>query len=358
MTHPLIQSTHDVTAAWCTELLRSTGDLGSDAAVTVAEVAPFGGAEGMVSSILRVELDYDRQTEAPSSLIIKLASQNDEMRFIADMLQFYAREVRFYRELRTTIDVTTPRCFLAEMYPDGQGFIVVLEEVTGCRGIDQIEGMSFNDAQTAVEMLADFHAPFWGKVEPDLAEALLPFNSPVLQQLIPAQNFEAWQKVRSKLVDDFPPELVAVFDSFVETAPRIMDDLMGEDTVTHGDCRADNLLFSPAGDVIALDFQMMTNCSGLTDVAYLLSQSLHPDAQVRTPELIEAYFARLATLEVDVDRDAAMKAYIAATIFFLGIPINILGNEGLHERSVQLSRTMIERGVAEIVRTGAHLRYA
>lgn len=357
MTLAMIQSADDVTASWVTELLRSTGDLDSTATVTAADAAPFGGAESMVSSLLRVELTYDQPTEAPASLVIKLASTNPDMIFMADMLQFYAREVRFYRELASTIQVTTPRCFLAEMYPDDQGFIVVLEEATDCSSVDQIEGLSFDQARTAVEMLAEFHAPFWGKVEPDLSEALFPFDAPMLQQFIPAKNFDDWQKLRSTLVDDFPAELTAVFDDFVETGPRIMDDLMGTDTVTHGDCRADNLLFTPDGDVVVLDFQLMTNCSGLADVAYMLSQSLHADVQARTPELIGAYFTRLTSLGVDADRDEAMKAYGAATVFYLGIPFNILATDGLHERSEQLARTMVERALVEIQRTGAHLQY-
>ncbi len=357
MAQGMITSADDLTPAWVTDLLRSTGDLDAAAEVAVVEVTPFGGAESMVSSLLRVAVTYEGPSEGPSSLIVKLASTNADMRFLAGMLQFYVREVRFYRELAASVDVTTPRCYLAEMYPDDQGFVVVLEEIAGCRGVDQIEGLSFADARKSVEMLADFHAPFWGKVKPDLARELLPFDDELLQQLIPAKNIDDWQKVRPMLADGFPPELIAIWDSFVETGPRIMDDLMGTPTVIHGDCRADNLLFEQDGSVVVLDFQLMTACNGMVDVSYLLCQSLRADAQERTPELIEAYLDRLASLGVDIDLDEAMRAYTAATIFFLGIPFNILANEGLHERSVTLGRTMVERAVREIVRTGAHLRY-
>ena len=44
----------------------------------------------------------------------------------------------------------------------GQCFVLVLEEITGMRQVDQIEGLGYDDAATAISELADIHTPFWG----------------------------------------------------------------------------------------------------------------------------------------------------------------------------------------------------
>lgn len=358
MTLGLISSNADLTPDWLTELLRSTGDLDGATGVATAEAASFGSDESMMSSLYRVALTYDGPTEAPSSLIVKLASQNDGMRFIAGMFRFYEREIRFYNEISGETPIDVPRCLLAEMYPDDQGFILVLEEVTGCRQVDQVTGMNFDDAATTLEALADLHAPFWGKDVGDIAETMLPFGSDILKQLIPGKSAGDWVTVRPMVAETTPPEVLDLLDRIEDIWPTVMDDLMEPNTLVHADCRADNMLFRPDGSVIVLDFQLMALANGLFDPAYLISQSLDSAAQDRATELLEVYIARLASKGIEIDRDQAMIPYGASVIFNLGIALGLLAAENLPERSVALGRAMVERASREILRIGAHLRYA
>ncbi|MGH1488132.1 MAG: phosphotransferase [Acidimicrobiales bacterium] len=357
MTLGMISSPADLTPDWLTELLRSTGDLDPTTSVATVQVAEFGSAESMMSSLSRLALTYDGATNAPSSLIVKLASSNDGMRFIAGMFHFYEREIRFYNDLLGQAPIETPRCLHSEIYPDDQGFLLVLEEVIGHRQVDQLEGMNFDDAATTLEALADLHAPFWGTDLSGITDTMLPFGSEALQQLIPPKVCGDWIQVRPMLVDDLPAEVVALLDRLPDVFVQIMNDMMGDDTLIHGDCRADNMLFNADGSVLMLDFQLMAVCNGMVDASYLISQSLHAEAQARAAELIDVYLARIASKGIEVDREQAMSCYRAATIFHLGIGLGVLSAEGLHERGEQLGRVMFERGSREILRTGGHLHY-
>lgn len=354
----MISSATDLTSEWMTELLRSTGDIDDSVSVTGVVAEEFGSAESMMSSLLRLTIAYDGPTDAPSSLIAKLASQNEGMLFVAGMFKFYEREVRFYNELLAQAGIDAPRCLHAEMYGEGEGFLLLLEEVAGRRQVDQIEGMNFDDAKTTIEVLADLHASFFGTDLSELAETMFPFGTELMQQLIPGKTADDWSKARSRVADDLPAEVVDLLDRWMEFAPRMMDDLMGQDTLVHGDCRADNVLFDEDGGVLVLDFQLMTICNGMFDIAYLISQSLDEDTQARAGELIDAYLAAMAAKGIELDVDQAMASYKASTVFNLAIPLGTLAAEGLHERSVQLGHTMIERAAKEILRVGAHLPYA
>ena len=52
----------------------------------------------------------------------------------------YEREARFYQELASTVAIRVPHCYHADAAPGGAPFVLLLEEVTGARMIDQVAG--------------------------------------------------------------------------------------------------------------------------------------------------------------------------------------------------------------------------
>lgn len=353
-----IPTLDDLTAGWFTDLLRSTGDLGADIAVASVQLEPFGNAESMMSALHRARLTYDGPTEAPTTLIVKLASASERQRFIAGMFKFYAREIRFYDELSSRAAVRAPRALCATMHPTEPFFVLVLEEVVGRRQVDQLLGVDFDDAATVLRTLADLHASFWDHDFGDLAETFIPMNAPPMHAIIPAAFADDWATARDKVVGVLPDEVIALGDRHASIASRLLEDMMGPNTLAHSDCRSDNLLFDDDG-IIVLDFQLAAICSGLCDVSYFIAQSVRDDvAAARADELIDLYLARLADCGIDLHRDEAMRAYRASLVFFLSIPVSLLAGVDLHERSVTLATTMLRRASAEILRTGTHLHYA
>jgi hypothetical protein len=353
-----IPTLDDLTAHWFTGLLRSTGDLADDGAVASVRLEPFGSAESMMSALHRATLTFDGPTDAPTTLIVKLASSSERQRFIADMFKFYEREIRFYDELSSSARVRAPRALLAAKHPSEPYFVLVLEEVTGRRQVDQLDGVGFDDAVTVVRTLADLHASFWGRDFGDLAETFIPMNAPPMHAIIPASFEGDWATARERAAGVMPAEVLALCDRQAAVASQVLEDMMGPNTLAHADCRSDNLLFDDEG-IIVLDFQLAAICSGLCDVSYFIAQSVRDEvAAERADELVDVYLARLAEHGVAIDRDDAMRAYRAALVFFLSIPVSLLAGDGLPERSVALGLTMLRRAAAEIVRTGAHVHYS
>lgn len=352
-----IPTADELTPAWFTDLLRSAGDLPTGTAVTDVTLTPFGEGESMMSALHRASLTYDGPTDAPRTLIVKLASANEGQRFIAGMFRFYEREIRFYHELREQVSVATPRCYRAAIHPDEPRFVLVLEEVQGRRAVDQLEGVDLADAMTVVTALADLHAPFWAADLSSLATTFVPLNAPAMHEIIPAKFGADWAQARERVADDLPAEVVALCDRYAAISSRMLDDLMGPDTLAHADCRADNLLFG-TDDVLVLDFQLAAVCNGVADVSYFVGQSVRDDvAAAHADELLAAYIARLAAAGISVDPADARRVYRAALLFFLTIPVSLLVGTDLPERSERLARSMLRRAAAEIVRTGAHEHY-
>ena len=356
MTHVL--SSTDLTAPWLTETLRASGALAEHISVASFTAAPFGDAESMMSSLRRVSITYDGPTDAPTSLIAKFASENAEMAFIASLFRFYEREVRYYAELDHKVGIATPRCLHAEMHPDDSGFVILLEEVTGLRAVDQIDGLSLAEAQICMAALADLHAPLWGTDLSAFAETMLAFDSPGVVGVLPDKCAADWQAARPRVAETLGAEALALCDRYAEILPAVVADMGGPNTLTHGDFRADNLLFDHDA-VLVLDFQLMATGHGMTDVAYCISQSMTTElAATDADGLIDTYLARLAGHGIEADREDAMRAYRAGCVFYMSIPFALLATEGLHERAADLGTTALQRATAEAIRCGAAAVYA
>lgn len=353
-----IPTVDDLDEAWFTEMLRSDGVLDGGTSVASVSLAPFGSAESMMSALHRATLAYDGPTDAPTSLIVKLASASERQRFVAGLFKFYEREIRYYDELAAESGVRSPRCHLAAMHATEPDFVLVLQEVVGCRAIDQIEGVGLDDAIIVLQTLADLHAAFWDRDFGSLAETFMPMNAPTMHGIIPAVFKEDWANARDRVAAMVPPEVLALGDRHESVASQMLEEMTGPNTLVHADCRSDNLLFDDDG-IIVLDFQLAAICHGMCDVSYFISQSVSAHVTAgHVDELIAAYLDRLAGHGIALDLEDAMRPYRASLLFFLSIPVNLLASAELPERSYELSRAMLERASAEILRTGTHLHFA
>ena len=79
---------------------------------------------------------------------------------------------------------------------------------------------------------------------------------------------------------------------------------MTHHTVVHGDYRLDNLMFSPDGAVVALDWQTATVGSPTRDLAYFLETSLDVELRRRHEQALLAVYAD-ALVAGGVDRGEA-----------------------------------------------------
>jgi hypothetical protein len=156
--------------------------------VPIAEVAVTRVGTGQVGASYRCRLTYGGPVhqDGPVTVVVKLPSPDEQSRATGTALRNYEREVRFYNELRHTVDITTPRCFHADWDPVGGGFVLVLEDLAPAEQGDQIAGCHVADARLALSELAALHAPRWN--DPSLAEIewlgrRTPDDANTLQQL-------------------------------------------------------------------------------------------------------------------------------------------------------------------------------
>jgi len=289
-----IPSPEAVTPEWLTERLRAAGH--GDAEVRGFRATRIG--TGQIGLCIRYELDLARPAPSvPHTLVGKFPSDDPTSRATGVQLRNYLKEVSFYRELKSRLDVTTPRCYYAEIEGEGPEFALLLEDLAPAVQGDQLAGCDPEDARAAVLELVGLHAPSWNRPEfrgvgwigePDAAgrEQMRALYGALLPGFL--------DRYGARLEADEAAIIAAMAEA---PAGPLFSELRNPFALVHVDYRLDNLLIdrrrSPPG-IAVVDWQSITLGSPLSDVAYFLGAGLLPEARRPVEEgIVRAYHAEL-----------------------------------------------------------------
>ncbi|MBI5087681.1 MAG: phosphotransferase [Actinobacteria bacterium] len=262
--------------------------------------------DGLVGMNLRVVVEYaDPRSAGPRSVVVKLPSPDATSRATGIALRNYEREVCFYREIASTVDIRVARCHHAQWSAESGDFVLVLEDLApGVQG-DQITGCTVDQARTAVVELARLHGPRWDDPSLHEHEWLSRRSGPDDGALLAAM----WQMMMPGFLATYgtylSPEAVELIDAFGQRIAAWVDGRDGPTTVTHGDYRLDNLMFASADGgytVAAVDWQTPGHGPPLGDVSYFLGAGLLPEQRREVERrLLDEYAHALTRYGVDVD---------------------------------------------------------
>lgn len=283
---------------WLDSVLQRGG--WSDAGVEAIETEPMGDGVGLLGSVVRIRITYDRQVTAtglrnPSSVVLKRASADPRTRAIANHFGYYGREAGVYRDLLPRPGVAAPACYTVET-DEADDPVLLLEDLGRCRTADQVVGATPADAFAAAEMLGSMHASYWDHPKLRSLRWLPGPSDPVIADY--GSLFDAtWPSFLESHGAAIDPALLeiapGVASRFDDACRRFTNGVI---TLVHGDFRLDNLCFveGPPPVAIALDWQLAAYGRGPYDLAFFAAGSL--DTATRRSiedELIERYHATL-----------------------------------------------------------------
>ena len=239
-----------------------------------AEPEQIGVGIGVSSALYRVRLTGPG---CPSSVIVKLPALDPAAVFTSTMLRMYIREVGFFERLAADVPVRVPAFHHGAVDEETSRFVVVMEDLSALRSVDQLEGMPLPDVERAVDALAAWHARWWRAAD-DLAAAgtTVSLGDPIYPAVLPLVFGEGWQKMVGEM--EVAPSIAAIGPRFSDAIAGLLHDLsQPPTTMLHGDYRADNILFDADGAPVLLDFQLIGTGSGAYDLAYFITQSLESE---------------------------------------------------------------------------------
>lgn len=354
MALPIPATLDDISPAWLTKALRSSGALHS-ATVTGIEREVVGAGAGLLGELERLTLSYDRTEDAaPRSVIAKLPTRDEGGRALAMMLGLYEIEARYYREMAPLNPVRSPRCYFNDGDATAIRFVLLLEDLGGLRPGDQVAGLTLDDARVAVREYARFHARFWDTPAGPLFEWIPGLDHPRMAGLE-----AAYPGAMASFLEHFGGSLSNEDRELIEGfGPRSMSVIAGTNgdrlTIVHGDARLDNIFFGStdgSAPITILDWQILARAPGTYDIGYLLSQSL-PSELRREHEraLVGEYHEALLAAGVDCyPWERCWEDYRRVVLYCLVYAVLAGGSiEPANERGVHLVEVLRDRSLSAI----------
>jgi hypothetical protein len=327
----------DLTPEWCAEALGRT--------VTTLTSTPIGVGVGLVGQLARLEL---HGPDGSSTMIAKLAAPTEETRFVASALNMYGREVGFYTELASRTSIPHPACYYAAHDPVTQDTVLLLEDVSP-RGhaFDQVAGCSVSEARPAIRTLARLHACFWDEAGIRDTPWLLRLGDSPYPDAVTMAFDLAWPRTQELFSDEITPTVRAFGDQYTTRIPALFAKLSEPPLVlSHADWRLDNLFFTPADDVVAVDWQLIDRSVAPRDLAYLVTQSLNVEGRDDYEQAFTAYLDALAEQGVEPDADWAWDMYRYGTMLGFVYPVIVAGGLTIEDpRHVALAHALLVRSL-------------
>jgi len=294
----LVTKPQEITSAFLTDVLNHAG-----IKATVESFTSSNVGTGQVGQNVRFEMTYapGAAADAPASVVGKFCSDDEVSRQTGVALLNYLREVRFYQELRASLDIQTPKVLFTDINPDTHEFVLMMEDLAPAEQGNQLEGCSVDSAKLGLTELAKLHGPRWGDAslydlewlggaDPEAAKTV----AGLYQQLFPGFVDRYGDRI-TKEHRDMGEILGQNFERFSALNPPETHPV----TVTHGDYRLDNTMFGGPYPLAVVDWQSPGIGSAGQDLAYWVGTSLQSEERRDNDRaLVEHYYNALSQYDI------------------------------------------------------------
>lgn len=295
---------------WLSERLREAGVL--DGEISAFRWEPIG--TGQVGDSARLHLTCEGS--GPATIAAKFSAADPTSRNTAATLGLYAKEVGFYRELRSLVDVRVPEPLFAGIDPNGADVLLLFEDLGPARGGNQLQSCSAADARAGIRQAAALHAPSWDN--PDVIGLSWLQTPEAVTQQVRVLYPHAHGVFRERYADVLEPEFMAICDALSEARDEWAGRVQGARSLVHGDFRLDNMLFDIKGgaeEIAILDWQTLGVGNALSDIGYFLGTGIgDPQRRAHEGELLELYCSEMTARGVSVSPDAIWDDYVLGAL--------------------------------------------
>src|SRR5262249_50186283 len=144
------------------EVLRTSNAL-NGSRIRAVESTVIGEGVGYLSSVARVKLIYDEpeavESGAPATVVVKIEPANEIFRRLGQQFHAFEREIRFYREVASRVNVRLPKVYYTLAEPPN--YAIVMEDLGHCTPGDQLAGMHERQVLSTTQIVARLQAQFW-----------------------------------------------------------------------------------------------------------------------------------------------------------------------------------------------------
>lgn len=283
----------------------------------------------------------------PESVFVKVAAQTAATRLMGELGRLGQTEVRFYRELAPQV-IGVPYCYGAAFDAATGRYLLVLEDLPAesCEFPDTLHPLSADQASLIIELLADLHATFWGRLPRDGRGPMGWLYTPsgdVTSLLTGSLMHASIKRLAERTTlpvgaGGFIADNYRAVAAVIDTPPH---------TVMHGDAHPGNMYFH-GGKAGLLDWQAVRRGHPSRELAYTLITSLTPeDRRANQRELLDGYRRALAAAGgPELDRDDLWLRFRQGALYAYVAPLITTGMGGMQVEDIAMEG--LRRGVAAL----------
>ena len=310
----------------------------------------IGTGVGLVGGLYRCKLSYASESESgPSSVVVKIRSDDPKSLKVAKTFLLYQKEVAFYRDIASFTPMSVPKLHYCDFDPKSHDFVLVLEDLDRMDVPNQLYGGTEEQGRMAIRHAARLHARFWGKDKEPPLKGYFSLVAPSFTVKIHVGFHNSVSKVLNVFDQDLSPvakELIKAFGD--DLAGHYHEMAQGPRTLTHGDYRLDNMFFGRSGDpeLVVIDWQTNGIGVGMADVAYFMAGSLDPNVRQSIERDAIAEYHEITSVEGGAHwkLDECWQTYRQAFVAAMTVPVIAAGELSLdNERAFELVQTGIQR---------------
>ena len=317
--------TKRITSEWLNNVLHITGYL-KHINIKSISMESCGEGQGFLGDIAKLKITYDKEShELPPTMIVKMPLYRRPKD--STVPNFYEREIRCYDELVPISPIRTPNLIYSSIDSEARRCILILEDCSQYKMIDQIDGLNYEQTIQVINSIADFHARWWDAPDLFSLEWMPKHNDDLVVEFI--DNFrQAWdfskKSVNFELI--FPEGSRKVGEKIYKQYPWLINSIPDENlTIAHYDLRAENIFFDSDNSekpVIIIDWMTASISVGILDIAYLLALSLKIDLRRKIEkEMIELYLKRLEAKGIrGLEFDFIWEFYLRSLLSYVYLP--------------------------------------
>ena len=318
---------------------------------------PLHDGVGLMSELRRCRITYgDAAPDAPSSVIVKLPSTDPRSLRLARQQALYHREYSYYSRISQSAPIRAPALLYSDYEEHSHRFVLVLEDLCDMIAPDQAQGISGDQAVSAITAVARLHGHYWEDVDRHHLSGFYDFTRARLGPLMQMAYLAYLPSVLDKFGHLFPEPMRRLAETFgPRVADYVADATVGPRTFIHGDFRAANMFFGPGAgrelDFAVVDWQVCGIGIGLFDVAYLLCSSVPTEVrrQVEREALGEYHDIVSGMGARDFSFDECWRLYRRYVLGRLLLIVFVAGSLNLeHGRYRHTFETSIQRTLAAI----------
>lgn len=290
----LVTTPEQITARWLTDVLRDCGALGGG---DVTEVSHQRIGTGRLGATYLITPTYRGSSDdAPARVVAKLPATDEGGRQWAASLNCYRREVAFYTEIASGLDIRTPRCYFGSVSGDGHSFCLILEDLSPAAECRQVQGCGVERAAVALDQAAALHAGSWRDTR--LLDVDWLTGGIDIWEAMSRAMPQAQKVFRDRYADMLDEATVRVAHRFAEgVAEAWVSRIREPRCLWHCDFRLDNLLFDARDGqvpVAVVDWQSVVLANGTVDASYFIGAGLRTELRREHEEtLVRGYHQAL-----------------------------------------------------------------